>query len=65
MSVICILLDSLNRHFLPAYGNDWVRTPKIDAFAERSVLFTQNYAGPIPSMPARRDLWTGDWGCRA
>jgi len=61
MNVICILLDSLNRHFLPVYGNDWVRTPNIDAFAERSVIFTQHYVGSIPSMPARRDLWTGDW----
>ena len=26
MNVVCILLDSLNRHFLPAYGNDWVLT---------------------------------------
>ena len=61
MNVICILLDSLNRHFLPAYGNDWVRTPNLDAFARRSVLFTQNYIGSAPCMPARRDLWTGDW----
>ncbi len=61
MKVICILLDSLNRHFLPIYGNDWVRTPNMDALAERSVVFEQNYIGSAPCMPARRDLWTGDW----
>lgn len=60
MRVICILLDSLNRHFLPAYGNDWVRTPNLDALAARSVAFDQNYIGSAPCMPARRDLWTGD-----
>lgn len=58
--VICVLLDSLNRHFLPAYGNDRVRTPTIDAFARRSITFEQHYIGSAPCMPARRDLWTGD-----
>ena len=61
MNVICILLDSLNRHFLPAYGHDGVRTPNIDAFARRSVVCEQNYIGSAPCMPARRDLFTGDW----
>ncbi|GAB4557310.1 MAG: sulfatase-like hydrolase/transferase [Anaerolineae bacterium] len=61
MNVICILLDSLNRHFLPVYGNHWVRTPNIDALAARSLIFEQNYIGSAPCMPARRDLWTGTW----
>jgi len=59
MNVICILLDSLNRHFLPAYGNDWVKTPNLDRLAQRAATFTQNYIGSMPCMPTRRDLWTG------
>ncbi|MBM3497420.1 MAG: sulfatase [Armatimonadetes bacterium] len=59
MNVICILLDSLNRHFLPAYGNEWVQTPNLDRLAERSVTFTNNYIGSMPCMPTRRDLWAG------
>jgi arylsulfatase A-like enzyme len=59
MNVICVLLDSLNRHFLPAYGNDWVQTPNLDRLAQRSAVFTNNYIGSMPCMPTRRDLWTG------
>lgn len=59
MNVVCILMDSLNRHLLPTYGNPWVHTPNLDRLAKRSCVFTQNYAGSLPCMPARRDLWTG------
>ncbi|PYE54618.1 sulfatase [Deinococcus yavapaiensis] len=58
MNVIVIQLDSLNRHFLPAYGG-WVRTPNIDAFAERAVIFDAHYTGSLPCMPARREIWAG------
>ncbi len=59
MNVVCILLDSLNRHFLPAYGNDWVKTPNLDRLARRACTFDRNWVGSLPCMPARRDLWTG------
>ena len=39
MNAVCILLDSLNRHFLPAYGNDWVLTPNLQRLQERAVTF--------------------------
>lgn len=60
MNVVCILLDSLNRHFLPAYGNDWVQTPNLDRLQERAVTFDRCFTGSMPCMPARRDLWTGN-----
>lgn len=59
MNVVCLLMDSLNRHFLPAYGCDWVRTPNIDRLAARSCVFDSNFVGSMPCMPARHDLWTG------
>lgn len=59
LSVIVIQLDSLNRHFLSAYGNDWVRTPNLARFAERAVVFEQHYTGSLPCMPARREIWAG------
>ena len=59
MRTIFILMDSLNRHMLPAYGNDWVRTPNIDKLAERGVVFENHYCGSMPCIPARRDLLTG------
>ena len=60
MNVIVILMDSLNRHFLGAYGNSWVKTPNIDRLAKRSVVFDRHYIGSMPCMPARHDLWTGN-----
>lgn len=69
MKTIMILSDTLNRHFLPAYGNDWVKTPNIDRFAKKSVKFNNHWIGSAPCMPARRDILTGrlnflerEWG---
>lgn len=59
MRTILILLDSLNRHLLPAYGGDWVRTPNIDRLAERGVVFDRHYCCSMPCIPARRDIMTG------
>ncbi len=69
MKAIFILSDSLNRHFLPVYGNGWVKTPNIDRFAEKSLLFANHWMGSAPCMPARRDIISGrlcflerEWG---
>ena len=59
MKAILVLMDSLNRHFLEAYGNDWVHTPNISRFAERSITFDNHWLGSAPCMPARRDMFTG------
>lgn len=59
MNVICILMDSLNRHFLPAYGADWVLTPNLERLRQQAVTFDRYFIGSMPCMPARRDLWTG------
>jgi arylsulfatase A-like enzyme len=59
MKTIFIMLDSLNRHYLPIYGNPWVRTPNIDRLAARGLVFDNHYCGSLPCMPARRDMLTG------
>lgn len=59
MKTIVILMDSLNRHYLPVYGNTWVRTPNIDRLASRSCVFDRHYVGSAPCMPARHDMLTG------
>ena len=48
MKTIVILMDSLNRRFLPAYGNTWVRTPNIDRLAARSCVFDNHFVGSAP-----------------
>lgn len=59
MKVIFILSDSLNRHYLPIYGNDWVIAPNLQRFADQSVVFDNHWIGSAPCMPARRDIITG------
>ena len=60
MNAICVLLDSLNRHFLPAYGNPTVATPNLERLRQRAVTFDNAWIGSAPCMPCRRDLWTGN-----
>lgn len=59
-NTIFVMADSLNRHFLPLFGNDWVKTPNIDRLAARGVTFTRHHTGSAPCMPARREFWTGN-----
>ncbi len=59
MKAIMVMFDTLNRHFLPCYGCDWVHAPNFQRLAERSVTFDQCYVGSMPCMPARRELHTG------
>jgi arylsulfatase A-like enzyme len=54
-----VMFDSLNRHFLPNYGNEWVKAPNFRRLGERTVCFDRAYAGSLPCMPARRELHTG------
>ena len=59
MKAILLMFDSLNRHFLPPYGCDWVRAPNFRRLAERTVTFDTAYVGSMPCMPARREIHTG------
>jgi arylsulfatase A-like enzyme len=58
-NVVVVLLDSLNRHMLGAYGGSEFDTPNIDRLAERSLRFTRHYTGSVPCIPARHDLLCG------
>lgn len=56
---IVLLVDSLRRDHVGAYGPSRAATPAIDAFARRAVRFDHAYVGSYPCLPLRRDLWTG------
>jgi arylsulfatase A-like enzyme len=58
-NAIVILLDSLNRHLLGAYGGREFDTPNLDRFARRALRFERHYSGSLPCMPARHDLLCG------
>lgn len=58
-NVVVVVSDTLRRDHVGAYGNDWIRTPALDALAARSVVFDGHHIGSFPTMPARADLLTG------
>ena len=55
-----ILLDSLNRHMIGAYGGTEFATPNLDRLAARSVTFHKHFTGSLPCMPARHDILVGN-----
>lgn len=59
MKTLFILLDSLNRHYMNAYGTKDVITPNLDRLTQKSVVFDNHWCGSAPCMPARRDILTG------
>ena len=59
MNTILLLIDSLNRHQLAAYGGEELHTPNIDRLAARGLVFDHHWACSMPCIPARRDLMTG------
>ncbi len=58
-NAVVLLLDSLNRHMLGAYGGSEFATPNLDRLARRAVRFERHYAGSLPCIPARHDLLCG------
>ena len=50
--VVVVLLDSLNRHMLGAYGGDEFETPNLDRFAESSVVFDRHQRRLMPTSRA-------------
>lgn len=64
MNLIVIMLDSLRTDYVGAYmdGQAKAKTPNMDRFAKDAVVFDKTYAGSFPTLPCRRDLFTGRWG---
>jgi arylsulfatase A-like enzyme len=58
-NLVIVLLDSLNRHMLGAYGGEEFSTPRIDGFARGALRFNRHHVGSIPCMPARHDILVG------
>jgi len=59
MNLICVMLDSLRYDHVGCYGNDWIKTPNLDAFARESAVFTNAYPEGLPTIPVRTALFTG------
>ena len=62
MNIILVILDSLRKDCVGAYGSPpWgaVQTPHFDAFARQSLKLTHAYPESLPTLPARRAIYTG------
>ncbi|MCD6082780.1 sulfatase-like hydrolase/transferase, partial [Candidatus Aerophobetes bacterium] len=59
MNAVLIIIDTLRQDHVGCYGNDWIKTPNLDALARESVLFTCAYPGSLPTLQVRRVLQTG------
>ena len=62
MHIVLIVLDSLRKDCIGAYGQPpWgkVHTPHFDAFATQSLMMTRAYPESLPTLPTRRALYTG------
>lgn len=61
--IILVIFDTLRKDVVSAYGEppSWadVRTPNLDAFAKESVTFTRAYPESLPTLCARRAIYTG------
>jgi arylsulfatase A-like enzyme len=58
-NVVLVIIDSLRKDHVGAYGNDWIQTPNLDALAGESLLFTRAYPESLPTICARRAIHTG------
>jgi hypothetical protein len=56
-NVILVIVDSLRRDHVGAYGNDWIHTPTLDALSEESLLFTRAQPEAMPTLPVRRAIY--------
>ncbi|HEX5915858.1 MAG TPA: sulfatase-like hydrolase/transferase, partial [Rubrobacter sp.] len=58
-NVVLIIIDSLRKDHVGAYGNEEIRTPNLDALAKDSLLFSRAYPESAPTICARRAIHTG------
>jgi len=58
-NVVLVISDTLRRDHLRAYAETAVRTPHLDRFAERCLVFDRAYSGSFPTVPCRNDILTG------
>ena len=58
-NVVLVIMDSLRKDHVGAYGNDWIETPNLDALARESLRFSRAYPESAPTICARRAIHTG------
>ena len=62
MNVVLVIFDTLRKDCVGAYGSPpWgeVQTPRLDRFAQEATRFTRFFPESLPTLPARRAIYTG------
>lgn len=59
MNLILVIIDSLRKDHVGAYGNTRIRTPNLNEFAKESVRFDRAYPESMPTLPFRNSTLTG------
>jgi arylsulfatase A-like enzyme len=59
MNVLLLVVDSVRPDFVGCYGSPQVQTPNIDALAAQGLRFNRFFPEAMPTVPARRTLFTG------
>jgi arylsulfatase A-like enzyme len=59
MNLLVLCTDTFRADYLGCYGNSWVATPALDQLAAQGVRFADFYGEGLPTLPARRVLYTG------
>ena len=58
-NIVYIIADDLGYSDLSCYGQERIKTPNIDALAEKGIKFTTHYSGSTVCGPSRCSLMTG------
>src|SRR5215212_5403385 len=58
-NVVVVILDSLRKDHVGAYGNPRIKPPNLDSLAKESLRFTRPYPESLPTICARRAIHTG------
>jgi arylsulfatase A-like enzyme len=58
-NIILVIIDSLRQDHVGAYGNQWIKTPHLDAFCKEAARFDRAYPEALPTLPFRRSTFTG------
>ena len=57
--MIVLVSDTFRADNLEAYGSQWVETPYLNQFAKEAAIFESFYPEGMPTVPIRRQLFTG------
>lgn len=58
---IVIVLDSVRYDHIGFLGNSWIKTPNLDAFASKAIVFDKHMMGGFPTVLNRAEHFTGRW----